>query len=171
MLEAFLYEEFRRIQREIQILREKLALPCNDTEREATETAIKVNKADLAEIWAFMRDSKIREERERAAVREMEERAAVRQEQERAAVREMEERAAVREVLRENQQHETLLNLSKEINQILDAKWAVREKLIASSTEAERQCLESLHAELQTRENIAIANHEAYLKQGMATSL
>ena len=171
MLEAFLDEEFRRIQREIQILREKLALPCNDTEREATETAIKVNKADLAEIWAFMRDSKIREERERAAVREMEERAAVRQEQERAAVREMEERAAVREVLRENQQHETLLNLSKEINQILDAKWAVREKLIASSTEAERQCLESLHAELQTRENIAIANHEAYLKQGMATSL
>ena len=171
MLEAFLYEEFRRIQREIQILREKLALPCNDTEREATETAIKVNKADLAEIWAFMRDSKIREERERAAVREMEERAAVRQEQERAAVREMEERAAVHEVLRENQQHETLLNLSKEINQILDAKWAVREKLIASSTEAERQCLESLHAELQTRENIAIANHEAYLKQGMATSL
>ena len=153
MLEAFLYEEFRRIQREIQILREKLALPCNDTEREATETAIKVNKADLAEIWAFMRDSKIREERERAAVREME------------------ERAAVHEVLRENQQHETLLNLSKEINQILDAKWAVREKLIASSTEAERQCLESLHAELQTRENIAIANHEAYLKQGMATSL
>ena len=171
MLEAFLDEEFRRIQREIQILREKLALPCNDTEREATETAIKVNKADLAEIWAFMRDSKIREERERAAVREMEERAAVRQEQERAAVREMEERAAVHEVLRENQQHETLLNLSKEINQILDAKWAVREKLIASSTEAERQCLESLHAELQTRENIAIANHEAYLKQGMATSL
>ena len=180
MLEAFLYEEFRRIQREIQILREKLALPCNDTEREATETAIKVNKADLAEIWAFMRDSKIREERERAAVREMEERAAVRQEQERAAVRqeqeraavrEMEERAAVHEVLRENQQHETLLNLSKEINQILDAKRAVREKLIASSTEDERQCLESVHADLQTRENIAIANHEAYLKQGMATSL
>ena len=171
MLEAFLDEEFRRIQREIQILREKLALPCNDTEREATETAIKVNKADLAEIWAFMRDSKIREERERAAVREMEERAAVRQEQERAAVREMEERAAVHEVLRENQQHETLLNLSKEINQILDAKRAVREKLIASSTEDERQCLESVHADLQTRENIAIANHEAYLKQGMATSL
>ena len=160
MLEAFLYEEFRRIQREIQILREKLALPCNDTEREATETAIKVNKADLAEIWAFMRE--IREERERAAVRE---------ERERAAVREMEERAAVREVLRENQQHETLLNLSKEINQILDAKRAVREKLIASSTEDERQCLESVHADLQTRENIAIANHEAYLKQGMATSL
>ena len=178
MLEAFLDEEFRRIQREIQILREKLALPCNDTEREATETAIKVNKADLAEIWAFMREIReereraaVREERERAAVREMEERAAVRQEQERAAVREMEERAAVHEVLRENQQHETLLNLSKEINQILDAKRAVREKLIASSTEDERQCLESVHADLQTRENIAIANHEAYLKQGMATSL
>ena len=178
MLEAFLYEEFRRIQREIQILREKLALPCNDTEREATETAIKVNKADLAEIWAFMREIReereraaVREERERAAVREMEERAAVRQEQERAAVREMEERAAVREVLRENQQHETLLNLSKEINQILDAERAVRENLIATSSEAERQRLVSLHAELQIRENVAIANHEAYLKQGMATSL
>ena len=171
MLEAFFREEFRRIQGEAQILRDKLTLPCNDTEREATMTAYKLIQADLAEVRASIRDSEIREmqERERAAVRG--ERAAVREMQERAAVREMEERAAVREVLRENQQHETLLHLSKEINQILDAKRAVRENLIATSSEAERQSLESLHAELQTRENVALAHHEAYLKQGMATSL
>ena len=169
MLEAFFREEFRRIQGEAQILRDKLTLPCNDTEREATMTAYKLIQADLAEVRASIRDSEIREMQERAAVRG--ERAAVREMQERAAVREMEERAAVREVLRENQQHETLLHLSKEINQILDAKRAVRENLIATSSEAERQSLESLHAELQTRENVALAHHEAYLKQGMATSL
>jgi hypothetical protein len=49
-------------------------------------------------------------------------------------------RAAVRENLRENQQHETLLNLSKEINQILDAKRAVRENLTATSSARKFNC-------------------------------
>jgi hypothetical protein len=151
LLEAFFDEEYRRISTMIQILRDKLfATPCNDTEREATMTAYNLFQADLAEVSARLHDSKIREER--------------------AAVREMEERAAVRENRREIQQHEWLLNLSKEINQISDAKRAVLENLTATSSEAERQRLESLYADLQTRENLA-AQDEAYLKQGMATSL
>ncbi len=91
MLEAFFREETRRMQRETRILRDKLALPCNDTEREATRTAYKLFQADIAEVSASIRDPETREmeererEREHAAVREMEER-------ERAAVREMEER-------------------------------------------------------------------------------
>jgi predicted ATP-dependent Lon-type protease len=197
LLEVFFREEYRWMQREAQILRDKLELPCNDTEREAIRTVYKLFQADLAEVSASIRYSEIRETEERAAVREMEERAAVREMEERAAVREMEERAAVREMeesaavcemeeraavremeeraavrenRRENQQHEWLLNLSKEINQISDAKRAVLENLTATSSEAERQRLESLYADLQTRENVA-AQDEAYLKQGMATSL
>ena len=176
----------------IQILRDKLfATPCNDTEREATMTAYNLFQADLAEVSARLHDSKIREERaavremeERAAVRKMraaeraaeraavrEERAAVREMEERAAVREMEERAALREQLRQNQEHETLLNLSKEGNQIFDAIRAVHENLTAASSEAERQRLESLLADLRTQHSISLAQHEAYRKQGMATSL
>lgn len=155
LLAAFFCEEFRKLQGEAQKFRDKLALPCNDTQREAIMATYKLIQADLAEMSAIIRDL-VRDNAVRdKAVREMEER----------------ERAALREVLRENQQHETLLNLSKEINQILDAKRVVFEKLIATSSEAERQRLESLHAELQIRENAAIAHHEAYLKQGMATSL
>jgi hypothetical protein len=179
LLEAFFREEYRWMQREAQILRDKLVLPCNDTEREAIRTVYKLFQAELAAVSASIRDSEIRENRKRAAVREMEERAAVCEMKERereraaflrAAVREYEERAAVRENRREIQQHEWLLNLSKEINQISDAKRAVLENLIATSSEAERQRLESLYSDLQTRENLA-AQNEAYLKQGMATSL
>jgi hypothetical protein len=181
LLEALFRETYRRNERYTQMLRDKLELPCNDTEREATRTVYKLFQADLAEVSASIRDSETREmeERKRAAVREMEERereraavlrAAVREMEERAAIREYEERAAVRENRRENQQHEWLLNLSKEINQISDAKRAVLENLTATSSEAERQRLESLYADLQTRENLA-AQDEAYLKQGMATSL
>ena len=115
LLEALFNETIRRIEREAQILRDKLALPCNDTEREATKTAYNLVQADLAEVRASVRDSKIREER--AAVRETEERAAVRQmraaeraafrevreqrafREERASVRDMEEPAALRESL------------------------------------------------------------------------
>ena len=136
----------------IQILRDKLfATPCNDTEREATMTAYNLFQADLAEVSARLHDSKIREER--------------------AAVREMEERAALREQLRQNQQHETLLNFSKEVNQISNAILAVNENLSAASSEAERQRLESLLADLRTQHSISLAQHEAYRKQGMATSL
>jgi hypothetical protein len=89
LLEAFFREEIRRMQRETRILRDKLALPCNDTDREATRTAYKLFQADIAEVSASIRDPETREmeerEREHAAVREMEER-------KRAAVREMEER-------------------------------------------------------------------------------
>ena len=148
MLEAFFREEFRRIQREALILLDKLALPCNDKEREAKIFVYKLIQARLAEVRAIIGDFETLEMQYR--------------ERERAAVREREERDAV---------HERLLNLSKEINQILDAQRAVRENLIATTSEAERQRLVSLHAELQTRENVAIAQHEAYLKQGMATSL
>ena len=148
MLEAFFREEFRRMQRDALIFLDKIAHTCNDTEREAKITVYKLIQADLADMCAIIRDFEILEMQFR--------------ERERAAVREMEERDAV---------HERLLNLSKEINQILDAQRAVRENLIATTSEAERQRLVSLHAELQTRENVAIAQHEAYLKQGMATSL
>ena len=184
LLEAFFDEEYRRISTMIQILRDKLfATPCNDTEREATMTAYNLFQADLAEVSARIHDSEIREERaavreieERAAIREKEERAADREERaavrkERAAVREMEERAAVREILRQNQEHETLLNFSKEGNQIFDAIRAVHENLTAASSEAERQRLESLLADLRTQHSISLAQHEAYRKQGMATSL
>ena len=163
----------------IQILRDKLfATPCNDTEREATMTAYNLFQADLAEVSARLHDSKIREER--AAVREMEERAAVRKMEERAAeraaVREeraavRKERAAVREQLRQNQQHETLLNFSKEVNQISNAILAVNENLSAASSEAERQRLESRLADLRRQHSFSLAQHEAYRKQGMATSL
>ena len=191
VLREYLLEEFKRMRIEAQLLRDKLALVCNDTEREARMTAYKLLEAKIAEVRADICELEIRahEREERAAVRarevrEMEERAAVREMAERAAVREMEERerereraerAAIREsnreVLRDNQQHEKLLNLSKEINQILEAKGAVRDNLIATSSEAERQRLERLLAQLQTREDFAKAEHEAYLKQGMATSL
>jgi len=187
LLEAFFREETRRMQRETRILRDKLALPCNDTEREATKTAYNLVQADLAEVRASVRDLDIREERERAAVREMEERAAlremekeeraalremaVREMEERAALREMAERAALREQLRQNQQHETLLNFSKEVNQISNAILAVNENLSAASSEAERQRLESRLAELRTQHRFSLAQHEAYRKQGMATSL
>jgi GTPase Era involved in 16S rRNA processing len=143
LLEALFRESYRRIERETQILRDKLELPCNDTDKEALRTVYKLLQAELAEVSASIRESEIREMEERAAVREME------------------ERAAVRENLCENQQHEWPLNLSKEINQISDAKRAVLENLTATS---------SLHADLQTRENLA-AQNEAYRKQGMATSL
>ena len=187
MLKVFFREEYRWMQREAQILRDKLALPCNDTEREATKTAYNLVQADLAEVRASVRDFDIREERERAAVREMEkeeraalremeERAALREKEERAAlrqmaVREMEERAALREQLRQNQQHETLLNFSKEVNQISNAILAVRENLSAASSEAERQRLESRLADLRTQRSFSLAQHEADRKQGMATSL
>jgi hypothetical protein len=198
LLEALFHEALRRIEREAQILRDKLALPCNDTEREATKTAYNLVQADLAEVRASVRDFDIREERERAAVREMEkeeraalremekeeraalremaERAAlremaVREMEERAALREMAERAALREQLRQNQQHETLLNFSKEVNQISNAILAVRENLSAASSEAERQRLESRLADLRRQHSFSLAQHEAYRKQGMATSL
>jgi hypothetical protein len=172
LLEALFRESYRRIERETQILRDKLELPCNGTDKEALRTVYKLLQAELAEVSASIRESEIREMEERAAVCEKKERerereraavlrAAVREMEERAAVREMEERAAVRENLCENQQHEWPLNLSKEINQISDAKRAVLENLTATS---------SLHADLQTRENLA-AQNEAYRKQGMATSL
>jgi hypothetical protein len=172
LLEALFRESYRRIERETQILRDKLELPCNGTDKEALRTVYKLLQAELAEVSASIRSSEIREMEERAAVCEKKERerereraavlrAAVREMEERAAVREMEERAAVRENLCENQQHEWPLNLSKEINQISDAKRAVLENLTATS---------SLHADLQTRENLA-AQNEAYRKQGMATSL
>ena len=164
MLEALFHEALRRIEREAQILRDKLALPCNDTEREATKTAYNLVQADLAEVRASVRDFDIREERERAAVREMEK-------EERAALREMAERAALREQLRQNQQHETLLNFSKEVNQISNAILAVNENLSAASSEAERQRLESRLAELRTQRSFSLAQHEADRKQGMATSL
>jgi len=162
LLEALFHEALRRIEREAQILRDKLALPCNDAEREATKTAYNLVQADLAEVRASVRDFDIREERERAAVREMEER---------AALREMEERAALREQLRQNQQHETLLNFSKEVNQISNAILAVNENLSAASSEAERQRLESRLADLRRQHSFSLAQHEAYRKQGMATSL
>ena len=173
MLEALFHEALRRIEREAQILRDKLALPCNDTEREATKTAYNLVQADLAEVRASVRDFDIREERERAAVREMEERAALREmeKEERAALREMEERAALCEQLRQNQQHETLLNFSKEVNQISNAILAVNENLSAASSEAERQRLESRLADLRRQHSFSLAQHEAYRKQGMATSL
>jgi hypothetical protein len=217
LLEALFHEALRRIEREAQILRDKLALPCNDTEREATKTAYNLVQADLAEVRASVRDFDIREERERAAVREMEERAALREMavremaeraalremeeraalremavremaeraalremeeraalremEERAALREMEERAALREQLRQNQQHETLLNFSKEVNQISNAILAVNENLSAASSEAERQRLESRLADLRRQHSFSLAQHEAYQKQGMATSL
>jgi hypothetical protein len=164
LLEALFHEALRRIEREAQILRDKLALPCNDTEREATKTAYNLVQADLAEVRASVRDFDIREERERAAVREMEK-------EERAALREMAERAALREQLRQNQQHETLLNFSKEVNQISNAILAVNENLSAASSEAERQRLESRLAELRTQRSFSLAQHEADRKQGMATSL
>jgi hypothetical protein len=91
--------------------------------------------------------------------------------EERAALREMEERAALCEQLRQNQQHETLLNFSKEVNQISNAILAVNENLSAASSEAERQRLESRLADLRRQHSFSLAQHEAYRKQGMATSL